>query len=413
MQPNSNLIDLYQNLDSFQRMLLKFEARFLQHVSGKSAGLKIFDEQHEEISNELLDHDDTIRHTTPLVIYDSTAEKDINYHSFQDVANQPKSISVFAKKFKPYKILLDKDSLTLGSNATLYECLVAAAIVGRFPFLRFNDTQIVDRAVFNELEEIVHRKRYYLIQNIILSRKPSRALRFLDYIGLLDDLLPELTAGKGLTQNRFHAHDIYEHLLHAVDGVREANEIIRWSALLHDIGKVQTRKEKPNGEASFHNHEMFSAKQVVPIMQRFGIRKERGQQIKFLVRNHMFHYTDEWSDKAIRRFMKNVSRKELKDLIALRMADRKGSGKKTAFPKSLQKLIDHIDEVEMKETQPKVTDLEISGNDLQELGLKPGPEMGKILNQLLKESLEQGLENEREKLLKRADELLNAMAVHK
>ena len=99
-------------------------------------------------------------------------------------------------------------------------------------------------------------------------------------------------------------------------------------------------------------------------MSYFGLNRDFGLPIKFLVRNHMFHYTDEWTDKAIRRFIRRVNHDQLKDLIQLRLADRKGSGKKTSFPKALQKLINHIDEVETKENSFKVSDIKINGNDL-------------------------------------------------
>ncbi|MCB1148164.1 MAG: HD domain-containing protein, partial [Leptospiraceae bacterium] len=242
---------------------------------------------------------------------------------------------------------------------------------------------------------------------IICARKPSRGLRFLEQTGLLRFFLPELCAGKNLSQNRFHAYDIQEHLLRALDGAVDLDEAVRWSALLHDIGKVPTRVVKPDGEASFHNHEMYSARMVVPIMKRLGIHRELGQKIRFLVRNHMFHYTDEWSDKAVRRFVNRVSGEELDQLISLRLADRKGSGKKTAFPRGLQKLMNHINSIKEEESKLKVKDLAVGGFELmREFSLQPGPLFGDILDHLLIQVVESRLVNSRDELLQEIESYL-------
>lgn len=302
----------------------------------------------------------------------------------------------------------DKNMLTTRDSNNIHQHLALASILSRFPHY----TYVIEPPAFlndDALKMVSFGIRRHFFTQIILGRRPSAGLRYLDQVGLLDSFLPEITAGKNLSQNRFHAHDIFEHLLRALDGAIEAKDYLRWSALLHDIGKVPTRLEKENGEASFHNHEMFSARMVVPIMKRLGISRETGQKVRFLVRNHMFHYTNEWSDKAVRRFVKKIPREDLQDLIALRMADRKGSGKKTEFPKALQKLINHIALLEEKEKEPKVSNLIINGNHLQQMGIRPGPLMGTILRQLLAETVTGHISNDMESLGKRAMELHDSL----
>ncbi|MCS6985427.1 MAG: HD domain-containing protein [Leptospiraceae bacterium] len=285
--------------------------------------------------------------------------------------------------------------------------LACAAILARYPWLE------VDIPVYEGTKDpglLPYPVKRYFFRRILLGRKPSAGLRFLDQTTWLDVYMPEVTAGKNLSQNRYHAYDIYEHLLRACDAVLEADEEVRWAALLHDTGKVNTRKLLPNGEASFHNHEMISARQTVDIMKRLGIPRELGQRVRFLVRNHMFHYTDEWTDRAVRRFMRRVSREDLKKLIALRLADRKGSGKKTAFPRALQKLILHIEQVEKEEKRFKVKDLAINGYDLMKLGMKPGPEMGALLRRFTEAVASGLLANDPEILLARAREEISRKA---
>lgn len=278
------------------------------------------------------------------------------------------------------------------------DALALARIAARFPQVIIH-TEGAEPVHLKAAEEIAASQRRHNFRGIILGRRPTAGLRLLDSLGLLDIFLPEVTAGRGLSQNRFHAHDIFEHLLRAADGALDLNEPVRWSALLHDIGKVPTRVEQADGESTFHNHEMYSARMVVPIMKRLAVPISVGQKVKFLVRNHMFHYTDEWSDKAVRRFVKKVPLDELQDLISLRLADRKGSGKKTAFPKALQKLMVHIDDLIAKEQEFKIKDLAIDGHTLIELGMPQTRAMGDMLKFLFEEVKAGRAENNRETLL--------------
>lgn len=317
---------------------------------------------------------------------------------FAERSRQPEKMLFVLKKFSwlPAGVVVDGDELVFSSQPQLKEILQVAVLLARFPQLSVRNAEsFTDLKSALDLPQAFRRQ---IFKGIICSRRPSYALRFLDSVGLLETYLPEVTAGRFLTQNRFHAHDIYEHLLHSVDGAYDLNEAVRWSALLHDVGKVPTRLEGPGGEASFHNHEMYSARMVVPIMKRLGVPIGVGQRVKFLVRNHMFHYTDEWSDKAVRRFVKKVPLEELQDLISLRLADRKGSGKKTAFPKALNNLIKHIDEIIEKEKEFKIKDLAIDGHALMEMGMPASRAMGDMLKYLFEEVKAGRAENNREAL---------------
>lgn len=302
----------------------------------------------------------------------------------------------------PQRFQIDEvnSEITLLPEASLDDYFTCAFLLSRFPGLKCNALE--NPAASQEFSQMPYSRRRCHIESILLGRTPSRGFRFLDESKILTGLLPELAAGKGVTQNRFHIYDVYEHSIFACDSVTEGDFILRFSALLHDIGKVPTRKERDNGEATFYNHEIVSSKLAVPIMKRFGIPKETGLKIRFYVRNHMFHYTNEWSDRAIRRFLKKVSPAELENLIKLRQADRKGSGKKNPFPKGLEKLIQHIDEVIEREKELKVTDLHIGGKELMELGVVAGPLMGQVLKTLLEEVKSEQLENSPEQLKERA-----------
>lgn len=316
----------------------------------------------------------------------------------KEADRQPESVqlSTRAQQIIPAGVHCSATEVRAEQNLPLKGMLLLSRLAARYPQVAVVASMAA--ADKRELDALPQSFRRTIFRGIIMGRRPSAGLRLLDRFGLLDYFLPEVTAGRGLTQNRFHAYDIFEHLLRSTDAAMDLNEPVRWAALLHDIGKVPTRVETGTGEATFHNHEMYSARMVVPIMKRLAVPIKVGQKVKFLVRNHMFHYTDEWTDKAVRRFVKKVPLEELQDLIALRLADRKGSGKKTAFPKALQKLIDHIDEIIAKEREFKIKDLAINGYTLMELGVPPSKQMGDILKFLHAEVVAGRAPNESEVL---------------
>ena len=256
---------------------------------------------------------------------------------------------------------------------------------------------------FHEEEARTLSRRFLRKQfrKIALGRRPSQGFLCLDAVGALEWFLPELAAGRGLNQNRYHKYDIFYHSIYACDGVPEPDLVLRLAALCHDFGKVDTRRPADNGEATFHNHEVVSTKHVFNIMKRFGFEPFVAKRVRFLVRNHMFHYTSEWSDRAIRRFMRRVSADVLQDLIRLRLADREGSGKRTALPRAIQDLQRHIDDVRREENEFKIRNLNLNGHDLMELGMKPGRQMGDLLGALVERVKSGELANEPE-LLKEA-----------
>ncbi|MFZ5630527.1 MAG: HD domain-containing protein [Spirochaetota bacterium] len=363
-------------LDAEAKQLLEWELYWYQANSADAAFAE--DSKRETLPLRLSVSEEGMTSVRSLVEHAQADEQGISI-PLAEAGRQPETLHVSTKgqPVIPAAVQYSTAALSAQQDLSLKDALLLVRLAARYPQLTV--TASIARPEKAELDALSQSFRRTIFRGIIMGRRPSAGLRLLDRFGLLEYFLPEVTAGRGLTQNRFHAHDIFEHLLRSVDGAMDLNEPVRWSALLHDIGKVPTRVETDTGEATFHNHEMYSARMVVPIMKRLAVPITVGQKVKFLVRNHMFHYTDEWSDKAVRRFVKKVPLEELQDLISLRLADRKGSGKKTAFPKALQKLIDHIDEIIAKEKEFKIKDLAVNGHTLMEMGIPASRQMGDIL----------------------------------
>jgi poly(A) polymerase/tRNA nucleotidyltransferase (CCA-adding enzyme) len=190
----------------------------------------------------------------------------------------------------------------------------------------------------------------------------------------------------------------------------EELEELSYAALLHDIGKVSTRKQSEDGEYTFYNHEVIGARMVRKLMKRLKFSNTEIEIVNNLVINHMFHYTEDWSDGAVRRFMRKVGVENIPDLFELREADRIGNGTRTGLPEPIKKLQERIDAVIEAENAITVRDLKINGNTIMDrFGLKPGPLIGRILHDLLEMVLDEPDMNREDFLVEKADEIYSSL----
>jgi len=248
------------------------------------------------------------------------------------------------------------------------------------------------------------------LMKLLEAEKPSVGLEYMRRSGLLAIFLPELAQCYGLEQNKYHLHDIYYHSIYSCDAAPRDYPLIRLASLLHDIGKVPTRREVEGGESTFYNHEVVGARMVRRLLARLKFSNEEIDRAVNLVVNHMFHYTDEWTDGAVRRFMRKVGLENLEDLFRLRRADREGNGMRGGLPAPIRELRKRIDKVIEDENAITVKDLDINGHVImEEFGIAPGPMIGKILNQLLELVLDDPAVNRRDVLVEKAREIFASL----
>lgn len=240
---------------------------------------------------------------------------------------------------------------------------------------------------------------------IILSTMPAEGIDMLHKTGLLDYIIPELERGVGIDQNRHHIYTIYKHNLLSLKFCPSKKLEVRLAALFHDIAKPQTKRGE--GEfATFYNHDHVGARVARKILERLKFSRNVIDKVFLLINNHMFYYNpEEVSESSVRRLIQKVGLENMQDLMDLRISDRLGSGTPKAKPYKLRHMEYVIDKVSTDAVSVKM--LKINGNDLmKELGIKPGPIIGAIMDVLLSEVIEDASKNNRENLLSRAKELM-------
>jgi tRNA nucleotidyltransferase (CCA-adding enzyme) len=241
------------------------------------------------------------------------------------------------------------------------------------------------------------------------AKKPSRAFEVMRTSGILGVTCPELLEGVDMEQNKWHAFTVWGHAMACVDACA-GDAVLRISALLHDIGKPRSRAfSDKTQDYTFYDHERIGAEIVEPVLARMRFSNDDKQRIVRLVRHHLICY-DDWSDTAVRRWMRRVGPDLLEDLYTLNEADVRGKGRDCSRDlETLALLKAHVEKVVAAGAALSTRDLAVNGRDLmQELALAPGPILGELLDALLEEVVGDPTLNEREPLLARARAYLDA-----
>ena len=224
------------------------------------------------------------------------------------------------------------------------------------------------------------------------SERPKVALELLDSGGLLEVVLPEVTACKGVEQGGYHTHDVFGHTLLAV-GLTPPDLVVRLAALLHDIGKPVTAT--PDG--AFTGHEEVGAGLARGALELLRFPQREIDAVTTLVRLHLrpVYYRSEWSDGAVRRLARDAG-PLLERLMALARADIAASA--YPEPEKLDELAARLAGVLSE--QPTRMAAPIDGEDIMRVrGLAPGPEVGRIKDRLGELIMDGEIEPTREAVL--------------
>ena len=224
-------------------------------------------------------------------------------------------------------------------------------------------------------------------------------------LGITKEILPEFDAMMETTQeNPHHKYSVGEHTLKAIEAIR-ADKVLRLTMLFHDIGKPVMKKIDDKGIAHFKMHDSKGAEMTKQILRRLKFDNDTMNKVVRLVQYHDYRMPAE--PKNVRRAMNKIGEDIFPYYMEVRMADTLAQSEylqeeKIQNIRDVRKRYEEI--IERKECVSLKT-LAVTGSDLIANGMKPGKEIGEVLNKLLEYVIEHPKANEKETLLKLKDNL--------
>ncbi|GAA2806130.1 CCA tRNA nucleotidyltransferase [Crossiella cryophila] len=257
------------------------------------------------------------------------------------------------------------------------------------------------REMAGEIQRITAERVQAELSKLLCGAQPRRGLELLVDTGLAEYVLPEVPAMR-LAIDEHHQHkDVYHHSLVVLDQAIALEEpdnspdlVLRLAALLHDVGKPDTRRFEPGGGVSFHHHEVVGAKMARKRLRALKYSKEITEAVAQLVYLHLrFHGygKGEWTDSAVRRYVTDAG-PMLSRLHKLVRADctTRNKRKAAALQRTYDDLEVRIDRIAAEEDLRRVRP-DLDGNAIMELlGLPPGPLVGKAWTFLKELRLDRG-----------------------
>ncbi len=247
-------------------------------------------------------------------------------------------------------------------------------------------------------EERIHEE----LVKLLASDHPQKGLEAMMETGVMATILPELARGSEVMQNGMHHDTVLDHCIKACQVASEHHFplYVRMAALFHDVGKPDTVRYDDEAN-TYYGHDTVGANITEKILRRLKASTEEIEVVSHLVRHHMFHYTSDWTDAAVRRFINRIKIEQIENLFRLRICDAKSMDQMVDM-RPITELDTRIKHILSKKDALCLKDLKVGGKDLMEAGIEKGPILGKTLAYLLEQVIEDPDENTTQRLLELA-----------
>ncbi|NQV17934.1 MAG: HD domain-containing protein [Armatimonadetes bacterium] len=232
----------------------------------------------------------------------------------------------------------------------------------------------------DKLEDISWERRRDELIKILISPSPVKGIRMLIELNLMKNLIPQFSEIMNVTQNRYHDKNVLEHTLAVLERT-PANQVLRVSALLHDIGKARTRTVDKTG-VHFYKHEIISSRMAREILNRLKFSKDDIKDVSFIIKNHMRlksfeNKLETLSNKAIRKLILS-SGSNLDILLDLIHADNLNHAADYCLPEQIPEIRKRIEKIKLELAENKFP---VSGRDIIDyFKIGPGKKVGRLLS---------------------------------
>lgn len=249
----------------------------------------------------------------------------------------------------------------------------------------------------NNIKEISKERIRDEIDKILLSKNPSRGIRLLENLDLLEYIFPEVKKMIGFNQySSHHKFDLFEHSMKVLD-MTPANLKTRMAGLFHDTGKIDTFFLDENGEGRFFGHQEISKEIIKNRLKDLKYPKKFIENTSLFVERHMDN-TNTYTKKSVRKLLRKVGDENIYDLFDLQKADVLSTvHDNTENILNTKKL---LEEILNSNTPRKKDQIDFSGNDLIKMGFKEGKKLGEILNEVYNLVMDEKLENKKNEIVK-------------
>jgi poly(A) polymerase len=314
---------------------------------------------------------------------------------------------VFVDPFNGLQDLLDGVIRTPGKPEDSFSddplrIMRAARFASQLGFLIEEETFTAMKSMASRIEIVSAERVQVELAKLLLGAQPREGIEALIDSGLADIIFPELPALKLEVDEHHHHKDVYQHTLIVLEQAisyekqygLEQDLVLRLAALMHDIGKPNTRKLESGGGVTFYHHDVVGAKLAKARLRELRFDSDTIKDVSRLIELHLrfFGYSDQtWTDSAIRRYVRDAEHL-LPRLHALTRAD-----VTTRNQRKAERLAFAYDDLEIRiaelEKQEELNAIrpDLSGEEIMEiLKINPGPEVGEAYRFLMELRLDEG-----------------------